>query len=131
MRRILLAIGTFSLLATSVAADASHRRWRDRDDVDAGDLIASAIVVGGIAALLSSGSSAEKRRKQDAAVDICAAEAEARARAPVSDIRHVSKRRGYYTVEGELEPGGGAPVGFSCRIRNGTIYHFRTEGGGI
>jgi hypothetical protein len=115
------------LLATSVAADARHRRHRHHDDVDAGDVVVGAIVVGGIAALLS-GSSEEKRRRQDAAVDLCSGEAESRTGDRVAAVTDVSKRRGYYTVTGELEGDrGGYGESFRCTVRNGTIYRFETR----
>ena len=119
-----------ALLMTTLAApaDARHRRHRD-NDVDTGDVIAGAIVVGGIAALLSAGSTERKRAKQDAAVDACAAEAEYRAGARVSEILHVGKRKGYYTVEGLLDGDGdglGHQTSFTCTVRGGSIYSFRT-----
>ena len=123
MRKLLLIAAGSALLATTGAADAHHRRWRHHDHADAGDVIATAIVVGGIAALLSS-SNEEKRLRQDAAVDICSAEAEQRIGGRVLDITDVYRRRGYYTVRGVLDRG----PSFHCTVRHGTIYGFRTAG---
>jgi hypothetical protein len=126
MRKLILGAAGAALLATTFAADAHGRRHRHHhDDVDAGDVIATAIVVGGIAALLS-GSNEEKRRRQDAAVDTCAAEAEMRTGGRVSDITDVRKRRGYYTVSGEVARDGAFADSFRCMVRNGTVYRFQT-----
>ena len=116
-----------ALLMTTLGAPAEARHRRD--NVDAGDVIGGAIVLGGIAALLSAGSTQRKRAKQDAAVDACASEAEYRAGARVSDILSVSKRKGFYTVEGLLDGDGdglGHQTSFTCTVRGGSIYSFRT-----
>ena len=127
--KTIAGLAAAALLATTFAAPADARHRRHRDNVDAGDVIAGAIVVGGIAALLSAGSTERKRAKQDAAVDACAAEAEYRAGARVSEILNVGKRRGYYTVEGLLDGDGdglGHQTSFTCTVRGGSIYSFRT-----
>ena len=125
-----LALGAAALLAAGLAtpADARHRH-RDRVDVDAGDVIATAIVAGGLLALASSASKQERRARQDHAVGACSEEAEIRSRSYVSDIHHVSKRKGYYTVSGALEADGGAErAGFTCTVRNGRIYRLSIDG---
>ena len=118
------------LVASCLATPADARgRWRHHhhDDVDAGDVIAGAAVIGGIAALASA-ISRNNRERQDAAVDDCANEAEARGNGRVSAIVSVHKSKGYYTVEGRLQQGDGGPIrGFSCTIRNGSIYGFRSD----
>lgn len=119
-----------ALLAVAAAgpAEAGHR-WRDRDRVDTDDVIAGVVVVGGIAALAAAIGD-NKRRKQDAAVGACAREAEYRAEGRLSEVLGVRKRRGYYTVEGLLEEGlagPGAETFFTCTVRRGTIYSFRTD----
>ncbi|MEA3040371.1 MAG: hypothetical protein QOE79_2884 [Sphingomonadales bacterium] len=126
MRRAIYWASAVALLATS-AAPAEARRWhRHRDDVDAGDVVTGAIVVGGIAAIANAITQGN-REKQDAAVDACAGEAENRLGGRVADIGSVSKSKGYYTVEGQVEPPEGGPrQSFSCTVRNGTIYGFRT-----
>ena len=124
--RMIAGIAAAALVATALAApaDARRRHHRHHDDVDAGDVIAGAIVVGGLAALFS-GSAESRRRKQDAAVDACAGEAELREGGRVGEILGVSRRNGYYTVRGELDGAGGG-LAFTCIVRNGSIYSFRT-----
>jgi predicted secreted Zn-dependent protease len=128
MKRAVCWAAAAAWLAAS-AAPAEARRWhRYHDDVDAGDVVAGAVLVGGIAAIANAITQGN-REKQDAAVDACAGEAENRTGGRVSDIGRVSKSKGYYTVEGQIEQGdGGARQAFSCTVRNGTIYGFRTGG---
>jgi hypothetical protein len=121
-----------ALLATSIATPADARgryRHHDRDDVDAGDVIAGAIVVGGIAALLSAGNKQEKRARQDAAVGTCAEAADYRGHGDIAEVTSVSKRKGYYTVEGLLDDGGRPGNAFTCTVRGGSLYSFRVAGG--
>ena len=123
--RTIAALAAAAVVAGALAApaDARRRHHRHHDNIDAGDVIAGAVIVGGLAALLS-GSAEHKRRKQDAAVDACAGEAELREGGRVGEILGVSKRNGYYTVRGEFD--GPAPLAFTCIVRNGSIYSFRT-----
>jgi hypothetical protein len=120
---IAAAVGAAFLAATFAAPAEAGRRWhRHHDnDIDAGDVVAGAVVIGGIAALASAIGEG-KRQKQDAAVDSCSREAENRLDGRVSDITGVTKRKGYYTVEGAVDGG----LGFSCVIRNGSVYSFRS-----
>jgi hypothetical protein len=114
-------------LVASIAAPAEARGRHHRhhhDDLDAGDVVAGAVVVGGIAALASAIGEA-KREKQDAAVDRCSAEAEGRTGGRVAEILHVARRKGYYTVEGALDGGDS----FTCTVRHGTIYDFEAGSG--
>ncbi|MGH8573999.1 MAG: hypothetical protein ACREX8_15710, partial [Gammaproteobacteria bacterium] len=90
----------------------------------AGDIVAGAAVVTGIAAIASA-IGRNRRERQDQAVGDCADEAEARADGRVSDIVSVSKRRGYYTIEGIVERAAGSES-FLCTVRNGRIYSFRS-----
>ena len=124
--RMIAGLAAAALVATALAApaDARRRHHRHHDDVDAGDVVAGALVIGGLAALFSAGSTENRRRKQDAAVDFCAGEAERREGAAVGEITGVTKRNGYYTVRGELD--GPEPLAFTCIVRNGSIYSFRT-----
>ena len=119
-----------ALVVSCLAAPADARgRWRHHhhDDVDAGDVIAGAAVIGGIAALASA-ISRDNRQRQDAAVDDCASEAEFRSHGRVSEIVAVSKRKGYYTVEGLVGGDqGAAGSSFLCTVRNGRIYSFQTD----
>jgi hypothetical protein len=125
MRKFVTALAATALLASLASpAEARPRHHRHNDDVDAGDVVAGAVVSGGIAAIASAIKS-EKRRKQDAAVDRCSLEAERRTGEAPSEILHVSRWKGYYTVEGELD---GAGSGFTCTVRRGAIYEFRSGG---
>jgi hypothetical protein len=121
MRTILAATAATSLLVAFAApAEARHRH---RDRVDAGDVIAGALVIGAIAAIASSNGNA----KQDAAVDTCSGEAESRTGGRVADIYGISKRKGYYTVEGAVDAGYGPPAPFTCTVRRGVLYSFRSD----
>lgn len=128
--KFLTALTAAAVLATAAAAPAdAHGRHRHRhhDDVDAGDVVAAAVVAGGIAAIASS-IKRNKRLKQDAAVEACAQEAEYRSGGRLSEILHVARRRGYYNVEGALDADpdrDGYGRTFSCTVRNGRIYGLR------
>ena len=124
MRSIIGGLAALSLVALAASpAEAGRRHHRHHDnDVDAGDVVAGALVIGAIAALASSNSHA----KQDRAVDTCSSEAESRIGGRVSDIFGVSKRKGYYTVEGAVDGDVGQETRFTCTIRRGVLYSFRT-----
>jgi hypothetical protein len=127
MRRFVTGIAAAALLSS--LATPAPARGRHHDDVDAGDVVAGAVVIGGIAALASAIGEA-RREKQDAAVERCAAEAESRTGGRVAEILHVGKRKGYYTVEGALEGGGDGPGNsFTCTTRHNAIYDFQAGGG--
>lgn len=146
----------FSMLATPVAAvelphtsaarayDGSaetvqrHRRWRDRDRIDAGDVLAGVLILGGIAAIASA---AEKRNRADRypapypddevryrtprgydgpdsrgmerAVDMCANEVERRGDR-VGSVDGANRNRDGWQVSGQLENG----AAWSCWIGN-------------
>jgi len=123
MKTLVAAAAAAALLvAGTTPADA---RWHHRHHDGFGGFLTGALVVGGIAALASSGSGAA-RSKQDYAVRACTNEAEARTGGRLLDVGHVSKRDGYFTVEGLLENGREAPrESFLCTVRDGTIYSFR------
>ena len=136
--RTIAALAAAALVATAVAApaDARHRRHhRHHDNVEAGDVVAGVAIVGGIAAIASA-IGENNRMKQDAAVDECTAEAESRLGGPVDEILGVTKRKGYYTVKGVVgllpaaadaaAPAHGDRIDFTCTIRNGSIYSFRS-----
>src|SRR5688500_3956367 len=96
MRNFVTALAATALLASLASpAEARRRHHRHHDEVDAGDVVAGAVVIGGIAAVASA-IKEEKRRKKDDAVDRCAGEAERRTGESVSEIFHVARRRGYY-----------------------------------
>lgn len=129
MRLFVTSLAAAALLASlATPADARGRRHhRHHERVDAGDVVAGAVVAAGIAALVSSIGEA-RRAKQDAAVGRCSAEAEGRTGGRVAQILHVGKRKGYYTVEGALDGGDGVGTSFTCTVRRGTIYDFQAGG---
>jgi hypothetical protein len=128
-----------ALATAGAAASADAREWHGhrhhRDRIDAGDVIASVAIAGGIMALASAITEGSRARK-DAAADACADEAEYRSSGHVTDIFNIRKSRGYYSVEGIVERGDGGADGvsetqsFHCVVRNGRIYSFRTGGDG-
>jgi hypothetical protein len=123
MKIIVAAAAAAALLATS--ATPAQARWHHRHHDGFGGFVTGALVVGGIAALASSGSRST-RNKQDYAVRACTTEAEGRTGGRLLDVGHVSKRDGYFSVEGLIENGRDAPrESFSCTVRDGTIYSFR------
>jgi hypothetical protein len=128
--RNMIAGAAACFLLVSAAAPAGARGWHHHhhdDGVD--DVVAGALVVGGIAAIASAITQGNRAR-QDAAVEGCSTEAENRTGGRVAEIVHVGKSKGYYTVEGRLQQGDGGPIrGFSCTIRNGSIYGFQAEPG--
>jgi len=126
MRTFIGGLAALSLLAVAAAPAEARHRYRDRNDVDAGDVIAGALVVGAIAAIASSSNNNEK---QDRAVDTCSTEAESRIGGRVSDIYGVSRRKGYYTVEGAVDGEYGPETRFTCTVRRGVLYSFRSDGG--
>lgn len=114
-----------------------HRRYRD-DGIDAGDVIAGILIIGGIAAIASAASRDrdEPRRRYPAdpgyrsrddrydssgigrAVDMCVAEIE-RGRERVANIDNAARDASGWRVSGELEGGDS----FTCRI--GSDGHIR------
>lgn len=126
------AVAAAALLLSGLAtpAEAGRRHRHHHDDVDAGDVVAGAVLVGGIAAL-ASGIKRARRARQDAAVEACAGEAEYRSGGRLSEILTVDKRKGYYRVEGALDSdrdGDGFQQTFTCTVRNGRIYAMRLSG---
>ncbi|HEX8241132.1 MAG TPA: hypothetical protein VF574_15465 [Allosphingosinicella sp.] len=131
MRRLIIGLTTAAMLA-SLASPAEARRrhhYRHHDDVDSGDIVAGVAVIGGIAAIASA-IKADKRRKQDLAVDRCSGEAESRTGGRVAEIFSVGKRHGYYTVEGALDGEIGPGDNFTCTVRHGVVYNFETRADG-
>jgi hypothetical protein len=151
-----LIAAAFSLLATPAAAvelprageakvldadamDAEHnRRWRGRDRVDTGDVIAGVLILGGIAAIASAASRNRERdmryparypgreprgvagydsrgqsRGIDRAVDMCVAELE-RGRERVASVESAARTAQGWHVAGELAGG----ENYSCWIGN-------------
>jgi hypothetical protein len=127
MRKFITGLTAAALLATLASpADARRRHYRHHDDIDSGDVVAGAVVIGGIAAIASA-IKADKRRKQDMGVDRCAGEAESRTGERVAEIFSVGKRKGYYTVEGALDGEIGPGNNFTCTVRRGVVYSFETS----
>jgi hypothetical protein len=123
MRMFIGGLAALSLVALAAAPAEARHRYRSRVDVDAGDVVAGALVIGAIAALTSSNNS----QKQDRAVDTCSSEAEGRIGGRVAEIFGVSKRKGYYTVEGAVEGEYGSETRFTCTVRRGVVYSFRSD----
>lgn len=56
LKKSLLAAAAAATALASVPAEARHDRWRGHDGIDAGDVIAGALIIGGIAAIASAAS---------------------------------------------------------------------------
>jgi hypothetical protein len=125
MKKMIAAAAAAALLAASSAPADAHRWHHYRHHHGIGGFLAGALVVGTIASI-SSGGSEKRRNKQDYAVRSCSDEAETRTGGHVAEVGRVSKRHGYFTVEGLVENGRDAPrQGFACTVRGGAIYSFR------
>lgn len=129
--------------AESVAAERHrrHRHWRDRDDgIDAGDVIAGAVIIGGIAALAGAFDSDRDEPRVDyrdpgpsyqsdgldRAVDMCVSEIEREVR--VDSVAGVDRTFDGWRVRGSLYDG----EGFTCHIGNdGRISDIDYGGGGV
>ena len=160
-----LIAAAFSMLATPVSAvelprasgvqvfDAEamnaerNRRWRDRDRVDAGDVIAGVLILGGIAAIAGAASRNRERERAmpypvreprgvagydsrtqsrgiDRAVDICVAELE-RGRERVGSVESAARTGEGWHVAGELDGG----ETYACWIGNdGRVSEVRIDG---
>ncbi len=134
-RLVLGAIAATALTATSVTP-AMARDYRDRDGISAGEIIAGAVVIGGIAALAGAFDGDRDRydrgdRRYDrgdrwdrgdrvgygvnprTAVDRCVRAAENQARrggyrfADVIDVRDIDRTRDGFRVRGRIDVGGG------------------------
>lgn len=147
MARIALgAVAATALTAASVTpamARDDRDRGRDRDGIGAGEIIAGAVVLGGIAALAGAfdGDRWDRGDRRDrwdrggwgfaggprAAVERCVRGAENQARrfggyrfADVIDVNDIDRTRDGFRVRGRIEVGGGwqrADRGrFTCRI---------------
>jgi hypothetical protein len=128
MKRIVATAAAAALLVAWAAP--AEARWHHRYHDGFGGFVTGALVVGGIAAIASSGSRNSQNR-QDHAVRACTSEAESRTGGRLLDVGNVYKRNGYFTVEGLVENGREAPrESFSCTVRDGTIYGFRTAPAG-
>jgi hypothetical protein len=127
-RLVLGAVAATALTAASITP--AQARDRDRDGISAGEIIAGAVVIGGIAALAGAFDGDRNRgfrgdRGWDrggwgfpggprAAVDRCVRAAENQARrfggyrfADVIDVRDIDHTRNGFRVRGRIEVGGG------------------------
>ena len=113
-----------ALVGTAAPADAQYR-YRDRDGISAGEVIAGAVILGGLAAVLSAGKNARYQDGYDrddynngysydtntgssrAAVNQCINQVENQTggydRSNVSQIRSIERTRNGYRVMGSLE----------------------------
>lgn len=130
-RLVLGAVAATALAATSVTP-AMARDHRDRDGISAGEIIAGAVVIGGIAALAGAfDGDRDRDYRYDrgdrwdrgdrygysvsprAAVDRCVRAAENQARrggyryADVIDVRDIDRTRDGFRVRGRIDVGGG------------------------
>jgi hypothetical protein len=125
MKKLIAASAAIALLAAWSAPAEARWRWHHHHHDGFGSFVAGALVAGTVATIASSGGDSS-RRKQDYAVRACTSEAEGRTGGRLVDVGHVSKRNGYFTVEGMVENGREAPrETFLCTVRDGTIYSFR------
>ncbi|WDA40316.1 hypothetical protein [Erythrobacter sp. BLCC-B19] len=134
-RLVLGAVAATALTAASVTP--AQARDRDRDGISAGEIIAGAVVIGGIAALAGAFDGDRDRDRWDdrgrwdrgdrwdrggygfaggprAAVDRCVRAAENQARrfggyryADVIDVRDIDRTRDGFRVRGRIDVGGG------------------------
>jgi hypothetical protein len=125
MNKLIAAAAAGALLTVGTTpAQAGWHRHHHHNGL--GGFLTGALLVGGIAAVTSSGNES-KRSKQDYAVRTCSGEAESRTGGRIVDVGRVDKKHGYYTVEGLIENGRAAPrQTFSCTVRGAAIYSFRT-----
>ncbi len=148
-RLVLGAVAATALTAASVTP-AMARDHRDNDGIGAGEIIAGAVVIGGLAALAGAFDNDRGRDRWDyrdyrgdrwdrdgrygyginprAAVDRCVRAAENQARrfggyryADVIDVRDIDRTRAGYRVKGRIDVGGGWNRGRSDR-GNFTCY---------
>ncbi|NCP15184.1 MAG: hypothetical protein GW858_13650 [Sphingomonadales bacterium] len=142
-RLVLGAVAATAMTAASVTPAQAQGRDRDRGGIGAGEIIAGAVVIGGIAALAGAfdGNRNDRRYAYNdrnfrggyavnprTAVDRCVRAAENQARrfggyryADVIDIRDVDRTRNGYRVKGRIDVGGGWNTRndrgkFTCRL---------------
>lgn len=134
-RLVLGAVAATALTAASITPAAARDRDRDRDGISAGEIIAGAVVIGGIAALAGAFDGDRDRGWDDrrwdrgdrwdrggwgfrggprAAVDRCVRAAENQARrfggyrfADVIDVNDIDRTRDGFRVRGRIDVGGG------------------------
>lgn len=156
LSRISLFVAAAAMaVVASVPAMANHDRHRGRDGIDAGDVIAGALIIGGIAAIASAASRGDRgydrgyERRYDrggydngdygyyrngygsrAAVEQCVRAAERDAsrfgRARITDVTSINRIRGGYEVRGRLVV---TERGYRGRGYEGYGYHYDRYGG--
>jgi hypothetical protein len=141
----------FSLAATPAMARGHYHHWHrwHRDHVDSGDVLAGALILGGIAAIASAVSKKDRQDREpapppavpddrqgyaddgpshdaglDRAADLCANAAEQKGNR-VDFVDNVSRDGDGWAVSGALEGG----AGFACRIGNDGQVRDVTVGG--
>lgn len=124
-----LSAGPAAWSDAAVAANQSrwgHRHRHHRDGIDAGDVLAGVLILGGIAAVASAVDNDRKEPRveyrdpepryqgggMDGAADMCVAEIERDVR--VGSVDGIDRDAGGWRVSGSLYDGGG----FTCRIGN-------------
>lgn len=135
-----------ALVSTAAPAEAQYR-YRDRDSISAGEIIAGAVILGGIAAVLSSGKNGRYQDGYDrdydnsyryntnnggsrAAVNQCINQVENQAggygRPNVTQIRKIERTRYGYRVQGVLDGQYGARGndGYDQGERYGQNYRY-------
>jgi hypothetical protein len=152
--RFITGAAAAALVTTGFAApaDAQRYRHRDRDNIDAGDVIAGVAIIGGIAAIASAigndsqrygyGNRYRYRDNYRDAVNQCGYEAERYGRGGRVSVTDVDRRGNGYRVRGVVDSGGGydrydrgygydrydrydARVAFSCHTdRYGRVRDF-------
>jgi hypothetical protein len=107
-----VAVGAMAL-ASAVPAHAQYRD-RGRDRIDAGDVIAGALIIGGIAAVAAAASRDRNNRYERGyaardAVEQCVYAAEGTAnrysyggRSKVTDVRNIDRKRDGYRIKGRI-----------------------------
>lgn len=140
-RLALGAVAATALAATSATPAMADDDFFERDGISAGEVIAGAVVIGGIAALAGAfdgdNDRWDRRDRWDrggwnrggprAAVDRCVRAAENQARrfggyryADVIDVRDIDRTRNGFRVRGRIEVGGGwnrnDRGSFTCRL---------------
>ncbi|AKH41173.1 hypothetical protein FHS61_001698 [Altererythrobacter atlanticus] len=116
------AAGAMAMASASPTLAQDRRHHRDNDGIDAGDVIAGALIIGGIAAVAAAASNRDDRRYRDRryrdrdyrdnprnAVEQCVRAAERTAnrysyggRSKVTDIRDVDRKSNGYKIKGRI-----------------------------
>ena len=151
--KIMTGAAAAALVSMAAAAPAEARHRYNHDRVDAGDVLGTVAIIGGIAAIASAvnrdgssygyGQRYRYRNGYTAAVNACGYTADRYGRGAVR-ITDVDRRGNRFRVRGVVQSGGGYDryngynrydrydrnVGFSCTARaNGRVTSFNWNGG--